>query len=352
MNARPALDRSAGFQTCRIADFQIGRPSNRPPASGLETCDTADLEVCATALGPARCELTRRDFIRGAALCAVVGGLAAAESSATGAAPKTQAKPAGRGLIDTNVTLGRWPFRRVPLDDTPALAAKLRQHGVTQAWAGTFDGVFHKDLDAANARLAAECRKHGRGMLLPFGSVNPMLPDWEDDLQRCAGRHKMPGIRLHPNYHGYTLDDPVFAKLLSLATEHNLVVQIVADMEDERTQPPLARVPHTDCPPLTTALQSLPGARVVLLNWFRSVKTALVKQLGTAGVCFDIATLEGVGGVANLLDQIPADRVLFGSHAPLFYFESAVLKLKESALPAERERAVCSGNAERLLRRL
>jgi hypothetical protein len=38
--------RSAGFQTCCAADFQVGATALRP--AGLETCDTADLEVCAT----------------------------------------------------------------------------------------------------------------------------------------------------------------------------------------------------------------------------------------------------------------------------------------------------------------
>jgi hypothetical protein len=38
--------RSAGFQTCRIADFQVGSSALWP--AGLETRDTADLEVCAT----------------------------------------------------------------------------------------------------------------------------------------------------------------------------------------------------------------------------------------------------------------------------------------------------------------
>jgi hypothetical protein len=41
-----AIRRSAGFQTCRAADFQVGFPALRP--AGLETCGTADLEVCAT----------------------------------------------------------------------------------------------------------------------------------------------------------------------------------------------------------------------------------------------------------------------------------------------------------------
>jgi hypothetical protein len=36
----------AGFQTCCVADFQVGITA-LPPA-GLETRDTADLEVCAT----------------------------------------------------------------------------------------------------------------------------------------------------------------------------------------------------------------------------------------------------------------------------------------------------------------
>ena len=38
--------RSAGFQTCRAAGFQVGAAVLRP--AGLETCGTADLEVCAT----------------------------------------------------------------------------------------------------------------------------------------------------------------------------------------------------------------------------------------------------------------------------------------------------------------
>ena len=45
-------------------------------------------------------------------------------------------------MIDTNVYLSRWPFRRLPLDETPALVAKLHEQGVEQAWAGSFDAVL------------------------------------------------------------------------------------------------------------------------------------------------------------------------------------------------------------------
>src|SRR3989442_15347071 len=49
---------SAGFQTCCVADFQIGGTCVVPRAAGLETRDTADLEVCATP-SAARKRLTR-----------------------------------------------------------------------------------------------------------------------------------------------------------------------------------------------------------------------------------------------------------------------------------------------------
>ena len=39
---------SAGFQTCCIADFQVGRTPAVVQSAGLETRDTADLSVSAS----------------------------------------------------------------------------------------------------------------------------------------------------------------------------------------------------------------------------------------------------------------------------------------------------------------
>jgi hypothetical protein len=66
-------------------------------------------------------------------------------------------------------------------------------------------------------------------------------------------------------------------------------------------------------------------------------------------VYFEIATQEGVAGVATLAEKIPAERILFGSHAPFFYFDSAVFKLMESGLPSDQLAAIARGNAERIL---
>lgn len=254
--------------------------------------------------------------------------------------------------IDVNVYLSRWPFRRLPDDETDRLVRRLRSGKVTQAWAGSFDGLLHKDVAAVNARLSEECRRHGDGLLIPFGTVNPKLPDWQEDIRRCHEQHHMPGIRLHPNYHGYQLDDPVFAELLGQAEKRNLIVQIVVKMEDERTQHPLVRVPAVATDPLGTLLPRFPRLRIVLLNSLRTLRSAGLKRLTAAGrVWFDIGMQEGVDGVRQLVKTVPIDSVLFGSYSPFFYFESARLKMTEAALTGKQTAAILHGNAGKLIGR-
>lgn len=250
-------------------------------------------------------------------------------------------------IIDTNAYLSRWPFRRLAGDEPADFAARMRRHGVGQTWVGSFDGLLHRDVGGVNARLAADCKEHGAGLLVPFGTVNPKLPDWQEDLRRCREQHRMAGIRLHPNYHGYTLADREFADVLHLATQAGLVVQLAVGMEDERTQHPLMRVPVVDLTPLANVVRAMPSLRLMVLNQKRDARS---RQIAGAGqVWFDIAMVEGAGGVGALWRDLPPGRVVFGSHFPLFHFESAALKVREAGFSAAEEKAIHEDNARMLL---
>jgi uncharacterized protein len=253
-------------------------------------------------------------------------------------------------IIDTNVYLSRWPFRRLPGDEPEALVAKLRQRNVVQAWAGSFDGLLHRDIAGVNIRLAQACRTYGQGLLIPIGSINPKLPDWQEDVRRCQEVHKMPGIRLHPNYHGYKLDDPVFGELLKLATARRLIVQLALCMEDGRTQSPLMRIPPVDITPLAEVVKNTPGLRLELLNRTSHISQEQFQAVLTAGnVYTDISMGEGVAGVARFIQEVPLPRVLFGSYYPFYDFESALLKIQESGLDEGSQKDICEGNARRLM---
>jgi hypothetical protein len=305
-----------------------------------------------------RRRLDRRGFVRASLLpaaLAIPDGLGTRPARGADASQEEATAPT---IVDTNVHLFRWPFRGLKYDRTEALLRKLRRHRIAQAWAGSFECVVHKQLDGANRRLADECREHGGGLLIPIGSINPAWPDWEEDLRRCHERYRMPGIRLYPAYHGYGLGHPELLRLLDSVTRRGLFVQIAIRMEDERVHHPSIVAPVVDTSPLPKVLTQVPEARVQLLNADTVSRSGRVRALiEQTRITFDIAAVEGDGGIGRLMDgthptyrgQVPAERLLFGTHAPFFPCESALLKLFESPLDRQQLERIMYANARRLL---
>src|SRR6266498_2597198 len=101
--------------------------------------------------------MNRRRFLKNSVIAGAAASLAraplahaAASSASVNAAP---------GVVDTNVNLFSWPFRKLKYGDTSALVAKLKKHRIVEAWAGSFEALLHKDVAGVNERLAAECRE-------------------------------------------------------------------------------------------------------------------------------------------------------------------------------------------------
>lgn len=183
--------------------------------------------------------------------------------------------------------------------------------------------------------------------MLPAGTLHPRLPAWRDDLRRCREEHVMKVIRLHPNYHGYTLDEPLFAEMLDAIIEAGLAIQLVAQMEDTRTQHPLVQAAPVDLKPLPDLLAARPKARVMVLNSNAAMITTALR--GCDSLWLDCAMIEGVGGLENTLKAWPLEKLCLGTHAPFFYPESSLLKLVESELSDAQMVSITVGNAKAFL---
>lgn len=307
--------------------------------------------------------LDRRRFLKGSlagvAAVSLRGHRAWSEESASrkGAIVRSDRAP---GIIDTNVNLFNWPFRALKYRETKALVAKLKKHRVIEAWAGSFEALLAKDLNGVNARLAAECRKHGPGFLIPFGSVNLAWPDWQEDVRRCHEVHTMPGIRIYPGYQPFDLDHPGMESLVKMISERGLILQVVFGMEDPRVHHPIINVGPVTFGPLLKAVNGTPNAKVQLLHFAGSGPGADLSQfMANPNTFLDISRLEGNGAVGRMIGtieglpspRVPVDRIVFGSHAPYFPVETALLKLIESPLDLQQLHAIMQRNARRLLPR-
>ncbi|MBI4658072.1 MAG: amidohydrolase family protein [Verrucomicrobia bacterium] len=305
----------------------------------------------------------RRSFLKSSLLSAAAVSLPNQPPMATQNAARSASVAASSqapGIIDTNVNLFSWPFRALKYGATKALVAKLKKHRVIEAWAGSFEALLAKDMSGVNSRLAAECREHARGFLIPFGSVNLAWPDWEEDVRRCHEVHQMPGIRIYPGYQPFDLDHPGMQRLVRMTAERGLILQVVFGMEDPRVHHPMISVGPVTFAPLLRAVESTPNANVELLHFSGSVRGEDSNRFtAQTNVFLDISRLEGNGAVARLTGSIqglpsarlPLERIVFGSHAPYFPVETAILKLIESPLDAQQLQAIMQGNARRLLPR-
>ncbi len=248
--------------------------------------------------------------------------------------------------LDCNVTLGQWPFRTTPLQSAAQLSKKLHEQGVTQAWAGSFEAIFQNDVQAVNLQLARVCREAPHKNLFPVATINPSLPDWQSDLVHAHEQLSMSIIRLYPNYHSYKLDDACFEDFLNLAVKRQLAIQVVVQIEDDRTQSPRMQVPPVDLKPLAKQLHHVPTAKVMILNASRPQLDAIIPS---ESILFDIAKIEGICALEQILETVNHERMVFGSHAPFFYWEAARLKLQESELLDRQLDAIVQGNATRWL---
>jgi len=70
-------------------------------------------------------------------------------------------------MIDTNANLSRWPFRRLAGDEPADFVARMRKAGVTQPGSPVSRPPAPRRR-RVNARLAADCKERGGGLLIPF----------------------------------------------------------------------------------------------------------------------------------------------------------------------------------------
>ncbi len=252
-------------------------------------------------------------------------------------------------IIDCNANLGNWPFRRTQYNDPASLLERIGRVGIEQAWVTLLDAVMYKNVHAGNEPLAEMVADYGA--LMPVATINPMWPAWEKDIAQCAGPLGYRGVRVNPNYHGYTLADAVFGELLTAAGDMGMFVEVTVRMTDERHHHPLVMVPPLDIAPLPVAAAAHPDVAIVVANGKNNEAAALASSgdLGS-NVYFEMSHIESVNGVKSTADTLGIDRMLFGTHAPYYYPEAAQLKVfTESELSEDEIAAIAHGNAERMM---
>lgn len=250
-------------------------------------------------------------------------------------------------MIDVHVSLGYWPFQPGARVTPAALEKLLRSESVREAWVSPVEAILAPDPGSWNRKLFSGLKKSE--VLRPVGVVNPALGNWCEEVDNCLENPALRGIKIFPNYHSFATDDAKVAELADRLSDAGLPLIIQVRVEDERNQYPLMKVPGVKASQIKTLANARPQARIVCLGlYLREIRELLS---GSDNVWADTAFAESFETIPQLLEHVPAERLLFGSHAPWFSLRSAILKVARSDVQARIRRRIGHQNALSLLKK-
>jgi predicted TIM-barrel fold metal-dependent hydrolase len=242
-------------------------------------------------------------------------------------------------IIDCNVGFGSWPFARFAENTAAKLDAMLAREGIARALVSSAEAILYEEPDECNRDLARRLAKHPR--LVPVPVANPRVRS----AAQIVAKAGIAALKIIPNYHAYDLSDVRAVALAEQVAARGIPLLVQMRIEDERSHYELLKVPGVTVEAIAALAHRLPGLAIVALcPYFAEA----IRLAAIANVWVDIAFVENLDTLRQLLAQVPPAKVLFGSHAPWLYARAAAKKLALGSIGAEERQAIGSGNAARL----
>lgn len=187
--------------------------------------------------------------------------------------------------------------------------------------------------------------------IVPFASVHPATENLYQATAEIA-RAGLKGIKLHPQYQVFFVDDPAMFPVYRSAADHGLILLLhagydLAFPDDPRSQP------HR----IAAVAKQFPGLRIVAahMGGWKDWDAALEHLVGT-DVYLDTSFAIAGGPddmprhlLAKFLERHSPERILFGTDSPWREHRSELAALDALGLPENVKRDVLGNNALRLL---
>ena len=237
-------------------------------------------------------------------------------------------------IFDVNLSTGRWPFRDLPLENMEDLKVKLTVSGISGGLVRSLEAPFSMNIYEANDKLLKNCQNFPEFTVAP--AVRPDFGLWRELSAKAAV--------LYPNYHQYSLLSDECVEMVRGLLAKNIVPVIPVREEDERGQHPLCKVSPVSVAEINTLAAMFTDKPFVVLNCYSGEFAALTSE----NIYADFAFADGFPALARTLENFPAARLLFGSHAPFFCISSELSKLRYEQLNDTDISEIVYKNAERI----
>lgn len=183
--------------------------------------------------------------------------------------------------------------------------------------------------------------------LISFGTLHPRQNDWDDTIRGLVD-NGIKGIKLHPDYQEFFVDEPDLIPMYRAISDAGLVLLFHAGV-DIGLPPPIHCTPDR----LARVLDAVPDLKVIAAHMggykcWDDVRKYLVGRDLYFDTSYSIADL----GKEEMLDIVKThgvERILFGTDSPWTDQSKEVAAIRSLPLSDEEINEILGGNAVRLL---
>ena len=247
-------------------------------------------------------------------------------------------------IIDLNAFTGTWPFYPV-VGDIKTVRNSLKAYGVDRIFVSPLEAAWCRNPHRFNQQLYQTVE--ALDDVWPVPVLDPTVATWQKELDKAVEQPEVILVRLLPAYSPYEL--PEADELMKALIESGLGVIVQTRIEDPRRQHPLAQVPDVPAAEVAEAAERHPDLTVIIggprIGEIRQLKDRLLKL---PNLYADVSQAEGINAMRELVEDGLTEKLVFGSHAPMFIPYSALSRVLTD-LDNETAAAILGGNAARLM---
>ena len=227
--------------------------------------------------------------------------------------------------------------------DADTIVARAKAAGVEWTAVSPLLGLMPRcEADAAAGNDEAADVVDRTDGLLQWVIVNPLQPATFDQARDRLAQPKCVGIKIHPEEHGYKIVDQGRAIFEFDA--------VVATHGGEENSMPADYVQFADDFDNVKLIVCHLGNGVGTYSFDLQVRAIQAAKHGN--VFTDTSSARSImsGLIEWAVEEVGAERILFGSDSPLYYIHSQRARIDHADLTERQKHLILRGNAERLLR--
>jgi uncharacterized protein len=241
-------------------------------------------------------------------------------------------------IIDCHAHLGHFARTNIICPDARSMVRAMDEAGVEKLCVSSFLSIG-PNYRVGNDMVAEAVRRFP-DRFVGYAVINPNRPkDIENELERCFHSLGMKAIKVHPAFHGYSIEGSAYRKVFEYAMRHRLTV-----LSHEWGRPEFLERVSAD----------YPEANFIIAHtgfWdgrsdftYRSVlhcRSNVFVDLAYSNIYYE--------ALERMVTDVSAEKILWGSDFPLHDISFQLGRVKYAKLDATSKEKILGGNILRLL---